>query len=74
MTQGIAIREQNETMSGEEIRLMARTLTNRYSDKAADVARHFAQEHKIIGDFGRADAWRRVALCVENAGVIPTLS
>lgn len=74
MTHPSGIQAQDEAMSGEEIRMMAGILKRRYLDSAADVARHFAQEHKIIGDSSRAETWRRVALCVENPGIIPTLS
>lgn len=74
MTHPSGIQAHEEAVSGEEIRIMAGILRHCYLDNAADVARHFAHEHKVVGDSRRAETWRRVALCVENTGTIPTLS
>ncbi len=44
-----------------EIRLMADVLLRRYRQRAGEVAASFAEEHRLIGDEVRAEAWSEVA-------------
>ncbi|MGI9382826.1 MAG: hypothetical protein ACR2PO_06705 [Methyloligellaceae bacterium] len=52
---------------------MADVLYRRYQRRAAEVATDFAQEHQVIGDAVRAQAWTEVAARL-TAQMAPTLS
>ena len=54
--------------SATEIRLMADVLLRRYRGQAGAVAASFAEEHRLVGDEARAEAWRRVAARLEICG------
>ncbi len=51
-----------------EIRLMADVLFRRYRQQAGEVAASFAEEHRLIGDEARAEAWSRVAARLDTCG------
>ncbi len=74
MAQKLNSKTQSGALTGEEIFAMAGVLRRRYHGKAAEIARHFAQEHKVIGDISRAAAWARVAECIDTPPPAPTLS
>jgi hypothetical protein len=57
-----------------EITAMACVLARRYGERAGEVARHFEQEHEVVGDRTRAALWSRVCSRLECLAVPPTLS
>ena len=64
----------NTLPTDSEIQAMTGVLTRRYGTRAGEVARHFMQEHELIGDSTRAALWGEVCTRLELMASPPTLS